>query len=231
MFVLPGLALACLLSIVGPSYAQRRGGGGRGGNVVRSGAGYNGGRYYGGGYNGGRYYGGGRSYGGGYYGRGDYGGYGYGLGGIGIGLGLGSPYGYGGYGRGGYYNPSYSYPAPTYTDGGFATDAYQSFYTPTDAVPAVDASRGYMHVRVPDNAQVFFDGTATTQTGTDRVFMSPSLDANSQYSYTISAKWIDNGQEKQASRTVQLVRGQTVVVDLTKTAPQPLPLPKTVPIQ
>jgi uncharacterized protein (TIGR03000 family) len=83
-----------------------------------------------------------------------------------------------------------------------------------------------IHVRVPENAQVFFDDTPTTQTGRDRMFATAPLDSGKNYTYTISARWTENGQERRDSRTVRLNLGGTVDVDFT--APVLLPLPQQI---
>jgi uncharacterized protein (TIGR03000 family) len=194
---LPALALALLLSLPESSFAQRRGGGGG---------------YRGGGYNGGGWYGG-RS-------------------GINIGIGAYPGYGYGGYGYGrGWYSPYYggsyygydnSYYAPSYVDATIAP-SYQSFYPPTGAVQnSTDASRAMVHVRVPANAQVFFDDSPTTQTGPDRTFMTGPLEQGT-YSYNISARWMENGKERRENRAVRVVPGQTAEVDFMNSAPVPTP--------
>jgi uncharacterized protein (TIGR03000 family) len=213
---LPTLVLLCFLSLPADSDARGAGGGGRGGGGGGYGRGGYGGGYgrgyggYGGGY--GRGYGG-FGYGGlGLYGLGGYGGYGGGYGGY--------AGGYGGYGGGGYYSP-YNYSAPYYAtpaygaanNSGIASAAYQSAYPPS--MTAMDTSRAYIHVHVPANAQVLFDNTATEQTGPERTFMSPPLEGNQNYSYQITAKWMENGKDQQQTRTVRLVRGQNVNVDFT----------------
>jgi uncharacterized protein (TIGR03000 family) len=191
LLALPALALACLLALPDSSFAQfRRGGFGRGG--------YGQGNYGG-------------------YGQGNYGGYGQGsYGGYGQGNYLGSPYGSG-------YNVNpYAYSSPIYNSG-YTTvipgsGVYQAAYPPQGAVQGqgtIDASRCYIHVHVPANAQVMFDNTPTQQTGMDRTFMSPALDNNQNYTYQISARWMDNGQQRNETRTVRLIQGQSVNVDFT----------------
>jgi len=208
-FTLPALALAFVLCLPDESFAQRRGGGGgRGGGWGGGGRGYAGwGRGYGG------------------WGRGYYGG-GWGYGGLGVlGLGYGGwggypGYGYGGWGYGGsYYSPYYTTPSyystPIYPDAYAAAPGgtYDSFY-PSAATTQqpVDNSRAMVRVRVPGNAQVLINDTPT-QTGPDRTFVSPPLDPNQSYSYTVTAQWMENGQQRRDSRTVRVVPGQTAEVN------------------
>jgi len=191
LLALPALTLACLLILPEPSFAQRGGGGGRGGAGM--------GRGYGG-----RGYGyGGRGYGG-------YGGYGYGGFYPGFGLGIG----YGGWDGGyysspGYYSQPYAYSAPA---SGYPAAGYQSLYPPSGTTQP-STMPGYVHIRVPADAKVFFDDTPTTETGPDRMFVTPPLDPNQNYSYEISARWMDNGQERKQTRTVRPMPGQTVDVN------------------
>jgi len=191
---LPTLALACLLSLPEASFAQHRGGGGGRGGYHGGYGGYRGGY---GGY--GHYYGG--------YGRGYYPGWG-------IGIGLGYPY-WGGWGGsyyaspGYYYSDPYAYSAPTYVS---PSPGYQSSYPPSSTTQTSTAP-GYVRIRVPADAQVFIDNTPTSQSGPDRVFVTPPLDPNQRYSYDISARWMENGQERSLNRTVQPMPGQTVDVD------------------
>jgi uncharacterized protein (TIGR03000 family) len=211
ILALPAIALACMLCLPDASFAQGRGG--RGGGGGGRGGSWGGGRGY--------YGGSGISIGiGAYpYGYGGYGGYGYG----GYGRGYYAPY----YGNS-YYSSPYvygdSYATPAYS-AGVISAGYQSSYPPTGAVQnAADASRAMVRVRVPANAQVFFDDTPTSQTGSDRTFMTGPLEQGT-YSYTISARWTENGNEKRENRTVRIIPGQTAQVDFMTPAPLPNPQP------
>jgi uncharacterized protein (TIGR03000 family) len=225
-------ASALVLLLPGESQAQYRGGwygGGRGG-------------FYGG-FNIGPVYGGYSSFG---YGRPFYGNYGYGnwgYGNYGYGYGLGR-YGYPYYGTTwgyspsvsvwgynprpyGYFSsssyspsysyypsystPSYSYSGPTYAYN-TPTISSQSFYPPTTAAPA------YVQVRVAADAEVWFDGSATQQRGAVRDFVSPALDPSRSYSYQVRARWMENGEARDETRTVSVQGGQTAYVDFNRPA-------------
>ncbi len=203
---LPALAVAALLLAASPSFAQFRGNRGGFGGWGLGGSNW-GGSNWGGSNWGGGFYGPGYGYGSGYYGQ--------------PGYGWGSGY----YGHPGtFMTPGYSaqpyvYGAPGY-DQGYSTvmpsAGYQSFYPPGGTFQGQapqDNSRAYIHVRVPANAQVMFDGTPTQQTGTDRTFQTPPLQVNQNYTYEISASWMDNGQQRKQTRTVHMTPGQTVNVD------------------
>jgi hypothetical protein len=159
-------------------------------------------------------------YGGNRYGYGGYGynGLGYGLAGFGIGYGLGAGLGYGGggygYGSGYYGGNSYYNAAPV--------QSYQSFYPPSDnggSIPAYsDNGRGRIEVRVPPNAQVFWNGSPSSLTGPTRFYSTlPLGPAGSQQ--TFEARWTDaSGQVVSQTRTVQAMPNQSVAVDFNQPA-------------
>jgi uncharacterized protein (TIGR03000 family) len=203
-----GLAASVMLLFPTESQAQRRGGWG-GARGVNVGVGP-----------GGVGVGVGRGYGWGGYGYGSPYGNGYGLGGYGYGMG---GYGLGGYGRGlygysspGYYDSGYSYDTytspsyasvPTYTD-------YQSFYPPQEYGNQQQAGNAaHLMIQVPDpNAQVWLEGQQMNQQGTTRQFYSPPLEPNRDYSYTVRARWMENGQPKEQTKEVDVRAGQQASV-------------------
>jgi len=216
-FLVPAvLSLGCVLFLADAAHAQRRGGarvysGARAGNWN---GGYYRGGYYGGGYYGNRYY---RGYG--YYPGYGYGYYPYGYG-IGAGLlGLGR-YGYGGYG--GYGGSGYSYPSTTSYSGYYDPSSQQPAYT--DQSPPNNAE---IRVLVPDpQARVWFDGNPTQQTGTERWFYTPPLQAGANNTYRVRASWMQGGQEVTQEKVVNVNPGQSTTVAFaptsgTQTPPQP----------
>jgi len=243
-FALPALALTLVLALPDVSFAQRRGGGGFSSGFTRGaiGAPAYGGYGYGGqnlsyglGYGlGSNLTGGGIGYGN--YGYGNYGyGSGYGGWGYGTGYGWGSP----GYYGGNYYGSAY--PSNAYTwagqpaTSGWAGSSYQSFYPPTYGAQQGsaygqqqygqqqfnDGTRATIRVHVRPDAQVMFGGNPTQQMGPERVFITPPLEGNSNYSYQVTAKWRDqNGREETKSRTVRFSAGRTVDVDFMSTQNQ-----------
>jgi uncharacterized protein (TIGR03000 family) len=222
MYLVPlVLSLAALLVIADSAHAQRRGGGWGGGYGRGYGGGWGGGNnwqsyvapFIGGGYYGNNYYGSGGYYSG--YGRGYYG------------NAWDSPY-YSGY-RSGYYYPSTSYVVPSY-DYSYAPsyNSYQSSYTPTQSTP----TNAQIRVLVPDaQTKVTFDGNPTQQTGTERWFYTPNLQAGANNTYRIRATWMMAGREMSQERVVNVNPGQSVTVEFTQTAGDgqpnpPIPLPK-----
>lgn len=229
-FALP-VALATCLWAAMPVEASR-GGGGRGGGGW-SGGGYRGGSF--GGSRGYAGYGGYRGYGGyGYRGYGGYGrGYGYGYGGAfypWYGGGYWPYYGYGGYG--------------SYGSGPYSTYNYYDYGTPSIVTPVLPTStplmttstedysypppsteptdnKAMVQVIVPADAKVWFDGTSTKQTGTDREFVTPKLTPGDNYSYTVKAQWMEDGKPVDRTMKVKVQANKVSLVDFEHpTAPK-----------
>ena len=229
------VALAAVMMTAAPVLAARGGGGGGGrgggGGFRGGGGGFRGGSFGGRGFAGRGFEG--RGFDRGFGGRGFDRGFGWGYGGWGYGgLGYGG-WGYGGYPYyGGYYGgydyPSYAYSYPYYSDyypsvaiAPSSVPSTSYYYNPSVNVTAPNQSTAAtVDVNVPANAKVWFDDSATTQTGTMRVFASPPLDPSGTYHYNVRVQWNDNGQMKEETRRVEVRPGQTSVVDFTQPAKQ-----------
>lgn len=189
------LAATALFLLPSVSLAQRRGGWGGGGGRGWGGYGY-------GGYNDG---------------------YGYGRGGY------GSPYGgYYGYNRGWYspnvynydYTPSYSFDSGDYFPpaggetyyggGGVAMDQGNM---PAQNMSSQDPNKAHILLRVPSNAQVTFEGQATTSQGTVRAYASPPIDPNKDFTYHVKAQWTQDGRPVTQERQVRVHAGRQARVD------------------
>ena len=175
------LVLIVVAVLVTPGISQAQRGGGRGG----------GGGHYGGasvgGYHPGAYHG--AAYSGGY--RPGYGNYRYPYANYGY-----RPY-YGSYGYDPFYDGGATYATPS-------SDTYQSFYPPPAVIPS-DTS-AHIAVSVPADAQIWFDDTATTSTGTLRQFNSPAL-TSGNFSYEIKARWSENGNAVTQTQKVEVTPG------------------------
>src|SRR5437660_9563291 len=55
-------------------------------------------------------------------------------------------------------------------------------------------------VRVPAGAAIRFDGKATAQTGTERLFVSPPLRPGRDYTYDVRLRWQDGGRTVEKTR-------------------------------
>jgi uncharacterized protein (TIGR03000 family) len=192
--ILVGVGLACLTLLLAAETAQAQRWIGR--------RAYNRGIYAGG--VGGGYYNQGW---GGYYGRPfGYGGYGYGypyLGNTGIYT-----------GPGGYYTGASTFastiPTMVSTPGMTTT---QSYYAGPNQMPA-DPTVARIRVLLPKaDAQVMFDGNATQETGTDRLFVTPSLPTGKDLYYTVQASWMENGQRVSREKRIQVRPGDNLTVD------------------
>jgi uncharacterized protein (TIGR03000 family) len=87
---------------------------------------------------------------------------------------------------------------------------------PAPQLPANAAPGGclLLSVQVPQpSAEVFVDGKKTAQTGTDRTFESPPLEAGKSYRYTVTARWVEGGQVVEAKKEVTGSPGEVVRVD------------------
>jgi uncharacterized protein (TIGR03000 family) len=223
------IAAALLVGTAAPVWAgggggHGGGGGGHGGGGMHAGGGgmhAGGGGYYHGG--GGYYHGGGYYNHGGYYNRGYYGGYG----GLYIGLypGYGGGYYGGGYGYSypsvsSYYAPDYAPPLNYYSGpSGYPQAQNYPNYPPPENVPPPSPppqNGALVEVSVPPNAEVWFDGNATRQTGEHRIYSSPSLDPDKVFHYEIRARWIEGDKIVDQKRTIEVRAGRRTAVDFTK---------------
>jgi uncharacterized protein (TIGR03000 family) len=101
--------------------------------------------------------------------------------------------------------PSYTPPQP------------QPVPPPPQPKPVTPANSASIRVLVPDpQARVTFDGNPTSQTGTDRLFHTPSLVAGANNTYRIRAAWVENGKEMVQERAVLVAPNQSSVVDFTQ---------------
>jgi uncharacterized protein (TIGR03000 family) len=68
-------------------------------------------------------------------------------------------------------------------------------------------------VRVPDDAEVWFDDVRTAQTGPVRQFVTPRLEPGEEYAYEIRARWLENGRSVTRTRRIVIQAGRNVRVD------------------
>jgi uncharacterized protein (TIGR03000 family) len=136
--------------------------------------------------------------------------FGYGFGGYPFGYGYG---GYGGYGLGMYPTTSYGY-YWTYT------------YVSAPALPRSSSSHlgtpgrtALIEVRVPADAEVWFDGTKSDQTGAERSFRSKPLEADTTYTFEVKARWTENDKPVERTRKVRLMAGEHVRLAMPSPGP------------
>jgi uncharacterized protein (TIGR03000 family) len=219
----------------GGGHSSGHSGGGHGGGFSSHGGGHSAtfhsgghaGNFHGGGrngFNGGFHHGGSRYWYGhrGFYG-GFYGGYPF------YGYGYGYPFGYGYYPYSSYYS-DYGYsPYSNYNvwpDSGYDS-AYPDDYGDAPPLPPnarlenrpmivknrAPASAGaHVTVKVPQNAEVWFERTKTTLTGPVRNFQTPPLQPGRHYAYKVRASWQEDGQLVTQTQQVSVSPGADVVV-------------------
>jgi uncharacterized protein (TIGR03000 family) len=72
-----------------------------------------------------------------------------------------------------------------------------------------------VRVRVPAGAEVWFDKSKMTQTGTDRVYQTSPLPAGKMQIYTVRAKWNQDGRDVEQFRVVGVRAGETAKLNFT----------------
>jgi uncharacterized protein (TIGR03000 family) len=122
------------------------------------------------------------------------------------------PYNYD-YGNG--YSGDYGYPSSPYAD--LDTPAgYDSLYANEQPLPAAEADNVLIDVDVPSNAQVWFQGQKTSQTGTHREFESPTIARGRDFQYEIRVQWTDDGQTIKQTRHIDVRAGDHVEVSFRR---------------
>jgi uncharacterized protein (TIGR03000 family) len=202
--------------MAGPAWAQHHGGGGHGGGF-HGGGGHTSGFHHGGFHGGGFHHGGFHDHGfhdhgfhhrgfffpgyyPGYY-SGDYPSYSY-----------YSDYDYGNYSPYSYY-PNYDY--GNYSSYGLGygspSDLGSSHSNGTVGSAPAD-STAHLTLKVPANAEVWFEGAKTTSTGSVREYQSPPLSAG-RYTYHIRARWTENGRDITQTKNVTVSSGAHLTVE------------------
>jgi len=69
---------------------------------------------------------------------------------------------------------------------------------------------------VPTDAHVWIDDAATTLQGTERHFVSPSLQVGTRYFYEIRVQWTEGGKTLERSRRVRFGSGDQIRIDLVQ---------------
>jgi uncharacterized protein (TIGR03000 family) len=73
------------------------------------------------------------------------------------------------------------------------------------------AARITLHV--PADAEVWFDGQLTTETGSERKFSSPPVDPQRHYAYEVRVRWREGSEVVERTRQVRFHGGEKVTVD------------------
>jgi uncharacterized protein (TIGR03000 family) len=70
-----------------------------------------------------------------------------------------------------------------------------------------------INVHVMPDAEVWFDGQKTSQTGAYRSFISPALNPDQEFVYHIRARWTENGREVDKTRKIDVHAGDRLLVN------------------
>ena len=70
-------------------------------------------------------------------------------------------------------------------------------------------------MRVPVNAEVWFDGNKTSQSGSLRPFVTADLKPGLDYAYEIRARWTEEGRQIELTRKVMFRSGDLLTLNLT----------------
>src|SRR5947209_320870 len=73
------------------------------------------------------------------------------------------------------------------------------------ATPSADVA--LFTLRVPRDAKVEVAGEETTSTGTERSFVTPSLEIGRRYSYRVVATWTEKGKARRVERQIRFKAG------------------------
>ena len=73
-------------------------------------------------------------------------------------------------------------------------------------------------VSLPADAKLVIDETTTTSTSTERTFVTPTLNPNTDYNYTLKVEVVRNGKTIQAEEQVIVRAGEETRVTLLATA-------------
>jgi uncharacterized protein (TIGR03000 family) len=81
--------------------------------------------------------------------------------------------------------------------------------------PAPSDNRARIWLAVPADAQVWFDGEPTKQTGELRQFVSPTLAPGRSYTYDVRVRWTKDGQPVEEERRIRVQAGASSRFDFT----------------
>jgi uncharacterized protein (TIGR03000 family) len=74
----------------------------------------------------------------------------------------------------------------------------------------------HLLIIMPEDAELWFNGTTTSQKGRQRVFVSPSLTPGKHYTYEIKARWMQDGKAVEQVRTAQVQANAWQQIDFIK---------------
>lgn len=87
----------------------------------------------------------------------------------------------------------------------------------------VEDNTARVTVVVPQGAELWFNGTKTSQTGKRREFATAPLTPGKDFRYRIKARWIEDGKPVELTQTIKVRANSTQTVDFTKIQKAPVP--------
>jgi uncharacterized protein (TIGR03000 family) len=81
------------------------------------------------------------------------------------------------------------------------------------AQPGPETAKAQITILVPPGAEIFFDGTPTTQKGAERLYATPPLVVGQKYSYEVLARWQEKGKPVERTRKVVVSGGDRIRID------------------
>ena len=106
-----------------------------------------------------------------------------------------------------------AYSTPTYP---IQSPNYSVRYPVSPPLSAVTDNTAQVEVHLPADAELWFEGQKTAQTGAVRTFRSPDLEPNQEYVYNARARWQADGKPVEETRKVTVHAGDRVVVSFTQ---------------
>ena len=85
--------------------------------------------------------------------------------------------------------------------------------------PLAPPDKTIVILRLPADATVTIDGKSMTQKGTERFFITPTLEPGYTYFLELAARWTDMDRERFVKRRIAFKAGQSRIVDLTQPEP------------
>jgi uncharacterized protein (TIGR03000 family) len=108
------------------------------------------------------------------------------------------------------YTTTYDYSAPQgYSFNPNVTQSQSSYYNPG---PTQQTAAITVFLPTAD-AKLWFDNTEMKQQGMTRYFSTPSLEPGKMFTYTLKARWMNNGQPVEREKQVNVQAGQQATVD------------------
>ena len=89
---------------------------------------------------------------------------------------------------------------------------------PAGTLPAPADNRASVWLAVPADAEVWFDGDKTKQTGDLRHFESPPLAPGRSYTYAVRVRWTKDGKPVEEERQISVRAGASSRLDFSQPA-------------